>query len=196
MEAGEAVLAKRALHRRLDAKEDAVAGVRTRITANRALGDRQARDESGFPGDGDHVGDANPDILGGDIMTAEAVDRLGEGGEHRRGLGLGLVGEDHRLAAAQRQAGHGVLVAHPARQAQRVGDAVSGPGIMPEAGAAGAGAETGGMDRDDCLQAGGDVGDEMHELMLVEIGKIPERGHQYLSSAQSLLKFGRGRESF
>ena len=177
MEAGEAVLAERALHRRLDAQEDAVAGVRPGIAADRALGDGQAGDIFGLLRDRDHVGDVHPDILGGDVAAAQAGDRAAEGGEHLGRLGPGLVGEDHRLAAAQRQAGHGVLVAHPARQAQRVGDGVARLGIMPQAGAAGAGAEMGGMDGDDRFQAGLRVGDEMHELMLVEIGKIPKRVH-------------------
>ena len=44
MQAGEAVLAERPLHRRLDAEIDAVAGVRPRIAADRALRDRQAGD--------------------------------------------------------------------------------------------------------------------------------------------------------
>ena len=53
---------------------------------------------------------------------------------------------------------------------------------MPEAGAAGARAEMGGMDRDHRLEAALPVGDEMHELMLVEIGKIPERVHRSILS--------------
>ena len=48
---------------------------------------------------------------------------------------------------------------------------------MPEAGAAGAGTQMGGMDGDHRLEAGLPVGDEMHELMLVEIRIIPKRVH-------------------
>jgi hypothetical protein len=149
MEAGEAVLAERALHRRLDAEEDAVAGVRPGIAADRALGDRQAGDVAGLLRDRDHVGDAHPDILGGDVAAAEPLDGAAVGGEHLGRLGAVLVGEDHRLAAAERQAGHGVLEAHPARQAKNVADRVARLGIMPEADAAGGGAEMGGMDGDD-----------------------------------------------
>ena len=38
-------------------------------------------------------------------------------------------------------------------------------------------AEMGGMDRDQGAQAAFPIGDEMHELMLVEIRKVPERVH-------------------
>ena len=49
---------------------------------------------------------------------------------------------------------------------------------MPEAGAAGGGAEMARMDRDDRPEAGIAVGDEVDELMRVEIGIIPERIHR------------------
>ena len=48
---------------------------------------------------------------------------------------------------------------------------------MPEAHAAAGGAEMGGVDRDQRPEAAFPIGDEVHELMLVEIGKIPERIH-------------------
>ena len=60
VEAGEAVLAERALHRGLDAEIDAVAGVRAGIAADLALGDRQAGDVAGLLRDGDEVGDVMP----------------------------------------------------------------------------------------------------------------------------------------
>ena len=80
---------ERALHRRLDAEEHPIAGVRPGIAADRAVGDRQAGDVFGLLRDRDHVGDAHPDILGGDIAAAQAVDGAAEGGEHFGGLGAG-----------------------------------------------------------------------------------------------------------
>ena len=51
-------------------------------------------------------------------------------------------------AAAHGQASHCVLVAHSARQAQRIAQRVLAIGIMPESGATGTGAEMGGMQGD------------------------------------------------
>jgi hypothetical protein len=49
---------------------------------------------------------------------------------------------------------------------------------MPEADAAGAGPEMGGMDADDCAKAARRVGDEVDDLMIVEVGIIPRGLHE------------------
>src|SRR3546814_20094466 len=82
--------------------------------------------------------------------------------------------------SAQRQPGHGVLVAHAARQAERVRDRVAALLIMPEPGAARARPEMGRMDGDDRLQARFPVCDEMYDLVVVEIGVITRRLHDFV----------------
>ena len=72
VEAGEIVLAELALHRGLDAEEDAVAGIGPGIAPCPAAGDRQAGNVARLLRDLDQVGDADPDILGGDIGAARA----------------------------------------------------------------------------------------------------------------------------
>jgi hypothetical protein len=90
------------------------------------------------------------------------------------------VGQDHALAPAQRQPGHGVLVAHSARQPQSIGQRLVIIGVVPETRAAGRGAEMGRMDGDDRAQAAFFVGDEMHFLVRVEIGIAPGGCHTLL----------------
>src|SRR3546814_2803580 len=85
--------------------------------------------------------------------------------------------------SAQRQPGHGVLVAHAARQAERVRDRVAALLIMPEPGAARARPEMGRMDGDDRLQARFPVCDEMYDLVVVEI-----RSEEHTSELQSLMR--------
>ena len=58
-----------------------------------------------------------------------------------------------------------------------LGDRFAGLRIMPEAGAAGGRAEVAGVNCDDRPEAGIVIGDEMDELMRVEIGIIPKRIH-------------------
>ncbi len=71
MQAGEAVLAKRALHRGLDPQEHAQGRVWARITADFATFDRQSGDKLGLLRNLDHVGDRHADIFGGHIFAAE-----------------------------------------------------------------------------------------------------------------------------
>ena len=178
MEPGQAVLAERALGGSLDAEEHPERGVRTRVAADLAAFSRKPGDKSGLLADRDHVGDRHADVLGRDIIAAETVDRTPERGEQLGRFGAVGIGEDHRLAAAQGQAGHGVLVAHPARQAQRIGQRIGIVGIMPEPRAAGGRAEVGRVQRDDRAQAAGLVGNEMQRLMGVEIGVAPRGDHE------------------
>ena len=118
------------------------------------------------------------DILGGDVAATQRFDRAAErlqlrGSDSR----ARLARQDHALAAAERQIGHRILVAHAARQAQRVGDRGAGVGIVPETHPAGRRAELGRMDCDDCAQPRLAVAEQMDALMVVEIGEAPVGDH-------------------
>ena len=120
VKAGQAVLAQRALYRGLDAEEDAIAGVRPRIAADRAV-------LTGSPAtyfvdlrDLDHVGDVDADILGGHVAPPRPSTALPKAASMSGVLVRSAVGEHHGLAAAERQSRHRILVAHSARQAQRI----------------------------------------------------------------------------
>ena len=74
----------------------------------------------------DHVGDAHADVLGGDVAAAERVDRLAEG--VRASRASWCASASARMTALpppSGKPGHRILVAHPARQAQRVGQRVA-----------------------------------------------------------------------
>ena len=144
-----AVLAQRALDRRLDAEEHAQRRVRPGIAADRAALGRETGNEAGLAADFDHVGNAHPDVFGSDVAATKRIDRATVSGEQFGRLGEVFAGEQHGLAAAQWQARHRVLVAHPARQPQRVGQRVVVVGIMPEAHPARRRPEMGRMQRDD-----------------------------------------------
>ena len=161
-------------------------------TSPRRIG--KAGDELGRARDLDHVGDAHADVLGGDVAAAKMRrPPCRTRAACRASWCASCVGQDHRLAAAERQARHGVLVAHAARQPQRVGQRLVVLGIMPEAGAAGRGAEVGRMDGDDRPQAALLVGDEMHVFVRVEIGQAPGRGHGVECPVLRKRKMGRSR---
>ena len=104
-------------------------------------------------------------------------DRAAERREQFGSLRGALVGQDHALAAAHRQARHRIFVAHAARQAQRVGDRRRPLRIMPIAHPARAGAEVGRVHSDDRRQSAGAITEHMNMLMIVEIGEIPDCGH-------------------
>jgi hypothetical protein len=169
VEAVDIVLAQLALDRRLDAQEHAQRCMRAGIAANLAFRDRQAGDIFGLPRHFDHVGDAHTDILGGDVAAAVGVHRLAESRQQLCALGPFLVCQNDALAAAQRQAGHGVFVAHAARQAEGVGQREIVLGIVPEARAAGSRAEMRRVDRDDRLEADCVIREECQLLVRVEI---------------------------
>src|SRR5574337_1107949 len=79
-----------------------------------------AGDEFGFAEHPFHVVDVDADVLGGDVAAVERIDETTERTEQSLGLVLGRIADDHRLAAADVQAGYRVLVSHSARQAQHV----------------------------------------------------------------------------
>jgi drug/metabolite transporter (DMT)-like permease len=173
----ERVLAERSADGRLDSEEDPVAGVRPGIAADGALPNRKPGDVSCVPGDADQIGNGDPDVLGGDVASAQPFDRPAVGVEHLGSLGSALVGEDHCLAAAQRKASHGVLEAHSAREPKSVADGLAGFRIMPETDPARSRPERSGMDGYDGAKAGRAVRDEMDDLVIVEVGIVPEGMH-------------------
>src|SRR4029450_14002228 len=128
-----------------------------RGAAAAAVGRRAAGDEPGLLGEHVHVGDVGPDVLGGDVAAAEALDEAAVGAQ--QGLGLDALGvaDDDRLAPAEVEPGHGRLVAHAPGQPEDVGQGVVLRGVGIEAGATERRAEGGRMDGDDGLQAGGRV---------------------------------------
>ena len=164
--------------------------MRPRVSAHGALCGRQAGDMTGVLRYFDQVGDAHADILGGDVVAAETVDGAAIGGEQVRRLGPVPVGQDHRLAAAQGQVRHGVLVAHAAREAEHILHGIGRLVIMPEAAAARGRTERGGMQRDDRLQARFPVGDEMYDLVIVEIGIVPRRLHSIVLAMKRVIASG------
>ena len=105
--------------------------------------DRPARprDVVGLHVDEVHVRRARADVFGRDVAAAEALDEAAVRAEDHLAIGRLVVADDDRLAAAEVQAGHGVLVGHAAREAQRVDDRLLVGGVIPEARAAERGAE-------------------------------------------------------
>ena len=179
--------AQPALCRSLDAEIDAQRGERPRIAPGRAARDRQPGDVARLARDHLHPLHGHADILGGDVAPAERFDSAAERLELRfadRRAGRG--GEHHALASAQCQPGHRVLVAHAARQAQRIGDRVAAVGIMPEARPAHRRAEHRGVNRDDRVQPRHLIGEQMNALMGVEIGETPV--HRHRCSASCVIK--------
>ncbi len=58
------------------------------------------------------VGQPDSDVLGAPVGASEPLDVKGEGDQQLRPLVDVGIADDDRLAATQRQAGQGVLVAH------------------------------------------------------------------------------------
>ena len=96
-----------------------------------------------------HVGGAGADVLGGDVAALQRFDEPAVGAEDGLAVVRAVVGEHHRLAAAQGEAGDGGLVRHAAREAQRVDDRVLLALVVPVPRAAERGAEGGVVDGDE-----------------------------------------------
>ena len=101
-----------------------------------------------------HVVDVDADVFGRDVTAVQRVDETAERAEQGFGLVLGRIADDHRLAAAQVQARHRVLVGHAARQPQHVVQRFLVGPVRPHPQAAQRRAQHGVVDRDDGLQAG------------------------------------------
>ena len=108
-------------------------------------------------------------IHGGDITPRQRVHRIGIGEQEVvRFLFCGIA-DDHRLAAAERETRHRVLVTHAAGEAQRIGQRVIGTGVRIHARAAAGGPKRGGMNGDNGAKAGFRVGEEGNLFMAIKI---------------------------
>ena len=102
------------------ALEDAEGGEHGGV-AGAAVGLGAAGGEAGRLADDVHVGDVGAHVAGGDVAAAEGLDEPAVGAQQVRGLVGRRVADDDGLAAAEVEAGHGVLVGHPPGEAQHVG---------------------------------------------------------------------------
>jgi hypothetical protein len=135
----------------------------------------QAADVLGDLGDAAHVGLAAARVLGGDVGAAQAVDQPAHGAQQLGGLVAARVGDDHRLAAAERQVGQRRLVGHAAGEAQHVGECLGVAVIGEDAQAAQGRAASGIVDGDDGAQAARLVAAEDDLLVVVELGVVEDR---------------------
>src|SRR5690606_32592280 len=96
--------------------------------------------------------------------------------EEHLALPRAVVADHNRLPTAQVQAGHGVLVGHAARQAERVHDGGFIRLIAPESRTAQRWTERGVVDRDDPPVPAGLVVPD-HELLVTHLGDLLEELH-------------------
>ena len=87
-----------------------------------------------------------------DTRVAELLDGAAKGMEKAGAVEIALGPPQHRLGAAERQPGKGILVAHPFGEPECVGERLVHARIAPEAAAAGARAERRRMDRDHAVE--------------------------------------------
>ncbi len=149
------------------AAEDAPRRHRRRVARAAPL-DRQAGDVIGLERDDLGVGGARADVLGRQVAAAERVDEPAQRPEQEMRLVRARVAQDDGLAAAQVEPGDGVLVGHPAGQAQHVGEGGLVGRVAPHADAAERGPEGGVVDGDDRPQPRLGLVAHDHLLVLVE----------------------------
>jgi len=130
----------------------------------------------GLAADEVHVGLGRADVLGRDVAPPECLDEAAVGPNEGLTASPGGIAEDHRLAAAEVEAGCRRLVGHAPGQPQDVGEGVVLRGVRVEAGAAQGGAESGGVDGDDRPQAGRPVV-AVHDLLVVVRSDAVEHVH-------------------
>src|SRR5690606_33040479 len=87
------------------------------------------------------------------------------------GGAVGTHAVEHRLAAAERQFGHRVLVSHAARQPQHIGERILRPLVGPDAAAARGGPERGGVNGDEAGEAQLLVAD-LDDVLVAVIGWV------------------------
>ncbi len=180
LEPGEIVTSEPMPHRRLEPDEHAERGGRRGVAAGDAAIQggawRCAHHMAGALGEGLHLGITRARVGGGDVAPAEAVDEIAHGVQQRLALARVRIADDHRLAAAQRQAGQGGFERHPARQAQHVAQGVVVIGVGEHPATAQRRAESRVVDGDDGLETRCLVVAEDHLFVAVEIG-MREYGH-------------------
>ena len=124
-----------------------------------------------------HVFDADPDILCGQIAPPEAFHDTSIGLEQlRRLVGFAVGNDHHRLAAAIGQTGKGVLVAHAARQAERIAERLGFRVVRPHPASPEARTERRAVQSDKTLEPALGVEEGMNRFMVVKI-RIGEYRH-------------------
>ena len=170
-------VAPQVLGRGPHALEDAEGGQHGRVARAAVLGGAAGGPLAGARHDV-HVGDVGADVAGRHVAPAERGHEPAVGEQQVFGLDRLGVADDHGLAAAVVEPGHGVLVRHPARQVERVGDGLGLGGVRVEARTAQGGAQGGGVDGDDGPEPGGSVLAEHDLLVSALVGA--EEGVQYV----------------
>ena len=115
-----------------------------------------------------HVLGRGPDVLARVVAPAEALDRPAERPEQRLGLVRLRIADDHGLAAAISQVGHGGLEGHAPREPEHVGERVGLAAVGPHPAAADRRAERRVMDGDDRLEPAIPIEEEAYLLVRVE----------------------------
>ena len=140
--------------------------------AGAALLDREAGDVARLARDDLGVGGRRADVLGRQVAAAERLDEPPQRPEQELALLRARIADDHRLAAAEREPGRRVLVGHPPRQAQDVGQRRLVGVVRPHPDAAERGAERRVVHRDQSAEPRlGLVAD--HDLLV--LGEEPQR---------------------
>jgi hypothetical protein len=98
-----------------------------------------------------HVGGTGAHVFGGDVSALQSFDEASMSAEEFLAVFGFVVAEDDRLASTQGKSGKRILVGHAAREAQYIMHGFVRGGVVPEAGASGAGAEHGAVDGDDAV---------------------------------------------
>jgi len=142
-----------------------------------------------------HVLDGRAHILGRHIAAAQGVHEAPVRAEQHLAVRGLVVADDHRLAAAQIEAGHGVLVRHAAGEAQRVHDRLLVAGVVPEAATAKRRPQRGVVNGDDAAVATRLVVTE-HDLLVAHLGDGVEVVHAAVVSRGGCRRRPRRRPAF
>ncbi len=166
-------VAPRHLRRGAHALEDAVrrehAGVAGAAVLKRAPGDVVA-----LPGDDVHVLAEGAHVAGGQVAPVQRLHEPAVGPQQRLGLVCAWVADDDGLPAAEVKARQRGLVGHALRQVQHVTDGLGLVRVGVVTGAAKAGPQRCGIDRDDRSQPAGAVLAEHHLLVVLASAKYGE----------------------
>ena len=142
-----------------------------------------------FCGEG-HVLHGDTDVFGRPVSPVERVDGAAQGTEQIGGLVGSRIAPDHRLATAERQVGHGVLVTHALGEAQRVDESVIRGGVVPHAATASGGTQRRGVKRYDGAQAGLHIKEVVDTLVAGEGGLVEHRSLRSALKGPAPAQFG------
>jgi len=169
---GEIVGAPSALCRRLDRSKDAVRCDRGRIAGTSS----KTAHVVGLHMDIIHVSRARADVFGRDVPATEAFDKAAVRAENHFAIRRLVVADDHRLSATEVETGDGVLVRHPAREAQCVDDGLLIARVVPKASPAEGRSKHGAMHGDDAAISRRRILAQ-HELLVAHLGDRIEELH-------------------